>query len=78
MEAEIEEFIFILEGLVDEVPFKAKVEIEVVIDMLKKPLDQEGLIKVSEQLEMISNMSNLDSFARNEIFNILSSLEGLL
>ncbi len=78
MDQEILDIIEILEDLIEDVPLKSKCEFLVVIAMLKEPLDQEGLIKVQDQLELITNLSNLDSYTRNEIYNVLSIIEGFL
>lgn len=78
MEQEISEIIEILVSLLEDVPLKARQEIEIAINMLKKPLSQEGLIKVQEQLEIITNINNIDSYTRNEIYNAISIIESLL
>lgn len=78
MENEIIEIVEILETLLEDIPYKAKNDLEVAIVMLKKPLDQEGLIKVQDQLEIVTSVSNLDSYSRNEIMNVLSIIESLI
>jgi hypothetical protein len=78
MEDEILDIVEILESLFEDISYKAKADLEVAIAMLKKPLDQEGLIKVQDQLEMVTSVSNLDSYTRNEIMNVLSIIESLI
>lgn len=78
MNEEICEIAELLTDLLGDVPSKVRVEIEVAIKMLERELDQEGVISLQEQLEVISNMSNIDSYTRSEILNIISDLEGFL
>lgn len=78
MSQEIDEIIEILESLLDDVLHKAKIELQIVIDKLKNYNEVEDLIQAQEHLELISNMSNVDSFTRSEIYNILSIIEGLI
>lgn len=80
MEIEILEIIEILETLsFDEMPLKARQQIENVISELKvKNIDAEKLLKVQDQIEYVINMGNLDSFTRNELMNIISIIETLL
>ena len=77
MQDEINEMIFILEGLVEDMPLKARTQLQEVIDELKKPVDQEKLMKIQDELEAITNLSNIDYFSRNEIMNIVTSIESL-
>ena len=78
MNEEIGEIAELLSDLLEDVPMKVRTEIEIAIGMLKGELDQEGVIKVQDQLELVSNMTNVDSYTRNEILNIISDLENML
>ena len=79
MNEEIMEIAELLSDLLEDVPSKVRTEIEVAIKMLGvQEIDQEGLIKVQEQLELVSNMNNIDSYSRSEILNIISDLENML
>ena len=77
MDDQIGDYVEILEGLLEDVPLKVKVELEYAIGLLKDAKEVEDLIKAQEQLEVISSISSLDSFVRNEIFNVISELEEL-
>lgn len=77
MQDEINEMIFILEGLVEDMPLKVKIQLQEVIDELKKPVDQEKLMKIQDELEVITNLPNIDYFSRNEIMNIVTSIESI-
>lgn len=68
----------ILENLLDEVPNKVKSDVEAIIALIKVADGQEDLIKVQEQLEVISGMSNVGSYVRNEVFNAISLIESLI
>lgn len=68
----------ILIDLVDEVPNKVKVELESAITLIKVANGQEDLIKVQGQLEVVSSMSNVNSYVRNEVFNVISIIESLI
>lgn len=79
MDSDISEIVEILEYLTEEeVPLKAKTQLESIISELKAEVNVEKLMKVSDDLEYVSNFSNIDSFVRNEIMNILSKLETLM
>lgn len=79
MENEISEIVEILECLIDEeVPLKARQQLESVISELQSEVDVEKLMKIQDDLEYVSNFSNVDSFVRNEIINILSKIETLM
>lgn len=78
MNPEVDQICEILEELLDELPLKAKEELEKVLDLLKKrPLDIEDLMRIQDDLEVISSIPNIDNFSRNEIINAISSLEML-
>ncbi len=78
MELEIMEVVDILESLLEDTSAKVRVEIEAAISLLNSAKDAEDLLAVQDQLEIISNMSNVDSYTRNEIFNVSSLIESLL
>jgi uncharacterized protein (UPF0147 family) len=78
MNQEISEIVELLNSLLEDAPYKAKAEIQIAINMFTDELTQEDLIKIQDQLELISNISNIDSYTRNEIYNILSIIEGLI
>lgn len=71
----LQEHIEALEFLVEDMPLKARDELEKVVNNLKNSPDVEKLIKIQDELETISNMNNVDSYTRNEIMNIIADLE---
>ncbi len=81
MNESIIEIIETLEMLSEDLPLKAKIQLDTVVDELKKvdmlDLDVNGLMKIQDDLEMISNTSNIDSFTRNEIINAVAVIEGI-
>ena len=78
MESELLEVIEILEGLVEDLPFKSKNNLLNIIMELKKPLNMERFMKIQDDLEFFSSNSSIDSFTRTEILNVLSFLETLM
>ena len=81
MANEIGQIIEILESLYDDLPLKAKNELVSVVEALKKldeeKLDKDKLMAIEDNLEFISNISNIDFYTRNEIINVLSTIESL-
>lgn len=76
MDEKISDIVEILESLLEGMAFKPKEELQKVIIKLKVDnLDSEDLIKVQDDLEIISSMSSLDSFSRNEIINLITEIE---
>lgn len=78
MREEIVDMVEILESLVEDSPNKVKVELNTVIDMLKKADGTEDLINVQEQLEYIANINNIDAFISTEVYNAISIIETLI
>ena len=80
MDVDILEIVEILESLsFDEMPLKARQQIEQVISQLKiKHVETETLLKVQDEIEHVISMGNIDSFTRNELMNIVSIIETLL
>lgn len=74
----IVEIIDTLESLLDDMPLKARVQLSEIINELNSQLNLEKILKIRDDLESFSNNSNIDSFTRNEIFNILSLFESLI
>ncbi|MDA3855465.1 MAG: hypothetical protein PF569_04355 [Candidatus Woesearchaeota archaeon] len=75
---EILEIAEVLESLVEDAPNKVKVELSSVIALIKVANGQEDLIKIQEQLEVISSMGNVNSYLRNEVYNAISIIESLI
>lgn len=81
MESQISEIIENLDTLTEDLPLKAKNQLQSVIDELNKidssEPDGNMLMKIQDDLEVISNMSNIDYFTRNEIINAITSIEAI-
>ena len=81
MDENISEIVDSLEFLVDDLPSKPKQKLQEIIDSLNT-LDDEfetnELMKIQDDLEVVSNMANVDSFSRNEIINVLTLIETLI
>lgn len=77
MDEQILELVEILESLLEDLPLKIKVELNDAIELLRNAEEVEDLIKAQEQLEVVSSISSLDSFVRNEIYNVISIIEEL-
>ncbi|MCA9486270.1 MAG: UPF0147 family protein [Candidatus Woesearchaeota archaeon] len=78
----IEEVIEMLEVLLEEeLAPKVRTIIEEVLSSLKaldEEPDSQEIIKIQDELETLTNSGQIDSFARNELFNVTSLLESLL
>ena len=72
------EIVETLESLVEDIPQKAKIQLVAIIVELKSPLNLEKILKIRDDLDLFSNNHNIDSFTRNEIFNVLSIIETLI
>lgn len=77
MQEEINDIIFVLEGLLEDMSLKARVQLQEVIEELKKPVDNEKLMKIQDELENFTSTANIDYFSRNEIMNIITSIESI-
>ncbi len=81
MEAEIIDITESLEMLTDDLPAKVKTQLLSVIEELKslncENPDANILMKIQDELETISNVSNLDYYTRNEIINAVTSIESI-
>jgi len=79
MENQFEEIVELLEGIVGDMSAKPKVRLLDIISTLKiSPADPEHILKIQDELEYFSNGSNIGSYARTEIMNVISELELLL
>jgi len=81
MDGKIDEIIDILEMLLDDLPLKVKQDIDSVIGELRK-LDRENpdtekLMHIEDSLELLSTSPNIDSYARYEIINVLTTIEAM-
>ncbi len=81
MVGEIAEIIETLEPLLEDLPLKIRISFDNILHDLKQVdennLDVNRLMKIQDEMEVISNMSNLDSFTRNEIMNSIAVIESI-
>lgn len=80
MDLEIENIVESLENIVFDLSLRPREKLSNVIVELKKLPDEfetSDLMKIQEDLELISLMQNIDSYSRNEIINVLSIFETL-
>ena len=73
------EIVEVLESLIEDMPMRARVELESIIVDLKKPnLNMERVLGLQDRLEAFCGSSSIDSYSRAEIYNVLSLFENLL
>lgn len=77
MNSQIEEIVEVLEMILeDSLPYKVDTKLtEIVRDLKKEELPSDTLMRIQDDLEMISATSNLDDFSRNEIINVVTLIE---
>lgn len=79
MEDKFENIVMILEEIIEDLSAKPKVRLIEIIATLKVcPADPEHILKIQDDLEYFSNDSNIGSYVRTEIMNVISELELLL
>lgn len=72
------EMVETLEMIVEDLPLRAKEKIDDILKQLKSTPDSETLFKIQDELEIVSNMSNIDSFSRTEIINVVAGIDSLI
>jgi uncharacterized protein (UPF0147 family) len=75
---ELEIFAEEVESLLEDMPLKPRERLEALVKEMRNNPDVDRLIKIQDELEDISNMQNVDSYTRNEIMNVITSLEPLI
>jgi len=69
----------ILDDLLEDMPQRSRSSLSLIIDKFKKVnFETEKIIEFQEDLESFTNTSNIDSFTRTEIMNIIADLESLI
>lgn len=72
----IDELFDILKMLIEEdFSLKIKTALVNVFKLVNPNLDDEGLLKIQDELESISNMNNVGDFCRTELMNLITSIE---
>ena len=77
MDEDIAQMADLLESLLDDLPFKAKEQLQSVVDQLREDVDSEKLMKIQDELELITSAANIDSFARTEIMKSVKEIESI-
>jgi hypothetical protein len=78
-EEKVLEFLDILEALSDDLSTKPKGELMIAIGLLRsKKINDDILFEFRDQLELVGNLQNVDTYTRNEISNIIAELEEYL
>ena len=67
-----------LEILLEDAPSKIRDDLERVISALKVAKKNDDLLRIQDELEALSNNSNLDSFSRSEIMNAITTIETIV
>lgn len=69
-----------LEMLIEEEDLSSKIETSLtnVSKQIKPNLGAEGILKVQDELENISNMNNLNNFCRTELINLVALIESAI
>lgn len=78
MDEEISVFIDTLESLLEDMSSKPRDFTEEIIESLRSCSDTETLLRIQDDLETLSNMSNIDNFTRNEIMNVIAEIENVV
>lgn len=79
MEGSFNEFFEILEGLIEDMPHKSRNSLLILIEKFKKKsFNSETVIEFQEDLETVINNTNIDSYTRTEILNIISDVESMI
>lgn len=79
MHSQINEIVEVLEMVLEEsLPLKVDTKLKEILTNLKKEeLSNDTLMKIQDDLEMLSATSNLDDFSRNEIINVVTLIESI-
>jgi len=77
---DVQELTDSLSMLIEEEDLSAKIRINLstILTQLNSNVDVEGMLKVQDDLENISNMNNLTDFCRNELINIISLIDTMI
>ena len=74
----IEEILEILTSLIEDIPSKARIQLKIIIENLNDDsLNLEKLLIIRDDLDLFSGNSGIDSYTRNQIYNVLSLFETL-
>ncbi len=78
MNSQLEEIFDILEMLLEEdMPSKIRSELLLIQTTLKQDTSTQTLMKVQDDVESLSNNSQLDDYMRNELINLVPLIESI-
>lgn len=79
-ESQIEEISEIITMLIEEEDLSSKIEtaLKAVLVQVTPEISVEGLLKVQDELEHVSNMNNLNEFCRTELMNLVAEIESII
>lgn len=79
-ESQIEEISEIITMLIEEEDLSSKIEtaLKAVLVQVTPDISVEGLLKVQDELEHVSNMNNLNEFCRTELMNLVAEIESII
>lgn len=79
-QAQIEEISEIITMLIEEEDLSSKIEtaLKAISVQITPKLSVEGLLKVQDELEHVSNMNNLNEFCRTELMNLVAQIDSIV
>jgi hypothetical protein len=79
-ESQIEEISGIITMLIEEEDLSSKLEtaLKAVSVQVTPGISVEGLLKVQDELEHVSNMNNLNEFCRTELMNLVVQIDSIV
>jgi hypothetical protein len=79
-ESQIEEIYGIITMLIEEEDLSSKLEtaLKAVSVQVTPGISVEGLLKVQDELEHVSNMNNLNEFCRTELMNLVVQIDSIV
>ncbi len=77
-EEDLNEMIQVLDMIIEDLPSKAKDRLDIILKELRSNPNCEDLFKIQGNLEIVSTMSNIDNFSRNELINVISGIESFI
>lgn len=74
---QIEELSEIITMLIEEEDLSSKIEtaLKAISEQVSPEISVEGLLKVQDELEHVSNMNNLNEFCRTELMNLVAQID---
>jgi uncharacterized protein (UPF0147 family) len=79
-QGQIEEISEIITMIIDEEDLSSKIEVAIkaISKQLNPEISVEGLLKVQDELEHVSNMNNLNEFCRTELMNLVAQIDSIV